>query len=268
MCEHAAAILTRTDVHWCETDSHTHEIERLGLRDDGARSPDFVRVEITPPDKDFSQPLSEWRYHVDQDSVPDWYEPRSAEAAVRDALPAWVATHVVLPDQHRDEITSGLVVAIYGHVDSIGGSAHVDSIGDSAHVNWISGSAHVNWIGDSAHVNWIGDSAHVNWIGDSAHVDSISGSTRVYRICNSAHIDSISGSAHIDSIYGSAHVDSIGGSAHVDSIGGSAHVDSIGGSACIHAYAAAACSAELIERGHIVDMRGAMPRIIVAATEC
>ena len=176
MCVQAAAVLTRTDVHWCETDSHTNEIMRLGLRDDGVHSPDFVRVEINPPKQDFRRPLSEWRFHTDQDIVPDWYEPKSAEAAVRDALPAWVAEHVILPGQYRDVITSGLVVAIYGSVD------------------WIDGSARVDWIDDSA------------------------------------------------------------------------RVDVITGAACTHAYSDAACSAKLEERGHIIDMRGDIPRIIVAAT--
>ena len=203
MCVQAAAVLTRTDVHWCETDSHTNEIMRLGLRDDGVHSPDFVRVEINPPKQDFRRPLSEWRFHTDQDIVPDWYEPKSAEAAVRDALPAWVAEHVILPGQYRDVITSGLVVAIYGSVD------------------------------------WIGGSTNVNWIGDSARVDRIGGS---------------------------ANVDRIGDSARVDWIGDSARVDVITGAACTHAYSDAACSAKLEERGHIIDMRGDIPRIIVAAT--
>ena len=230
MCVQAAAVLTRTDVHWCETDSHTNEIMRLGLRDDGVHSPDFVRVEINPTKQDFRRPLSEWRFHTDQDIVPDWYEPKSAEAAVRDALPAWVAEHVILPGQYRDVITSGLVVAIYGSVDWIGGSTRV---------NGIDGSARVARIGGSARVDWIGDSANVAWIGDSARVDRIGGS---------------------------ANVDRIGDSARVDWIGDSARVDVITGAACTHAYSDAACSAKLEERGHIIDMRGDIPRIIVAAT--
>ena len=266
MCVQAAAVLTRTDVHWCETDSHTNEIMRLGLRDDGVHSPDFVRVEINPPKQDFRRPLSEWRFHTDQDIVPDWYEPKSAEAAVRDALPAWVAEHVILPGQYRDVITSGLVVAIYGSVDwiggstrvnGIGGSARVDRIGDSARVNGIDGSARVARIGGSARVDWIGGSANVAWIGDSARVDRIGGSARVARI---------GGSARVDWIGDSANVAWIGDSARVDRIGDSARVDVITGAACTHAYSDAACSAKLEERGHIIDMRGDIPRIIVAAT--
>lgn len=238
MCNHAAAILTRTDVHWCETDSHTDEIKRLGLRDDGARSPDFVRIEINPPDNDFRRPLAEWRYHADQDIVPDWYEPRSAEAAVRGALPAWVAAHVVLPEQRRDEIASGLVVAIYGNVGKISGNAHVGLICDSAHVDWIGNSVHVGLICGNAHVDWIGNSARVARIGDSAHVDWIGGNARVGKISDNARVDWITDNAR---------------------------VGKIGGSAGVHAYSDAGCSAKLLERGHIVDMRGDVPRIIVAS---
>lgn len=91
----ASGILTRTKVLWLpDTDSHNEIIERHYLND-SSTSPDFVRFEITPPGFKYSLPPDQWVYRTAQDYLPDWYDQREAEIAVRDTLHEWISTHII-----------------------------------------------------------------------------------------------------------------------------------------------------------------------------
>ena len=73
MCEPASFVLTRDKVFWSrKTDSHTEIIAEFGLHEDGARGPNVLKVEITPPGGDMRKPLAEWIYHIDQDIKREW----------------------------------------------------------------------------------------------------------------------------------------------------------------------------------------------------
>ena len=173
MCIPAAAILTRTGIHWCETESHTDEIERLGLRDDGSAVPDFVRIEITPPDRDYRLPLDQWVYHVDQPQTPEWYTAATAEAAVRAELPQWIAAHVFSDGVH--ELRSGFCYAHNSASVYAYDSACVDAYG-SARV-YAYGSARVNAY-NSARV-YAYDSACCHAYSDSACSGKLSGAGHI-----------------------------------------------------------------------------------------
>jgi len=106
MCQPASMILRKTVVpYWSkESDSHEVLLKELGLKDNTAH-PKFVRVVIVPPNGDFSRPLAEWQYHVDQDYLPPWYDATKAERQVRKALVAWATEKVFLTGTH--EVRSG-----------------------------------------------------------------------------------------------------------------------------------------------------------------
>ena len=85
MCEFASFVLTKDHEFWLEgNDSHEAIIEHNHIHQDGVRGPNIVRVEITPCD--IPEDLSSWKYHVDQDIFPDWYDAPECEQRSRDAL--------------------------------------------------------------------------------------------------------------------------------------------------------------------------------------
>ena len=95
MCEPASFILTKDRAYWSKlTDSHKDIIAEFGLHTDGAKGPKIVRVEITPPDGKFDAPLDQWKYKVDQDQTPKWFDAAEGEQAARLALVEWAAFHV------------------------------------------------------------------------------------------------------------------------------------------------------------------------------
>lgn len=130
MCEPASMIVMKEGktfkVFWSKTsDSHEDIISEYNLRDTNVRSETtLVRVEITPKYRDYSIPLSEWSYKTDQDLLPEWYDAKKAEKAVRKELPKWVKEKIVLPDEIKREVkASERVVAVYGKVQYVHGEA-------------------------------------------------------------------------------------------------------------------------------------------------
>lgn len=110
MCRMASFVVTRTAVLWSrDGDSHTQIRRGHGLPEATPyRPPDDVAVEIVPPHGDYRLPVDRWQFRVDQDAVPDWFDPREAEAAVRAVLPDWYAAHVLDdPDGVLDEVREG-----------------------------------------------------------------------------------------------------------------------------------------------------------------
>lgn len=56
-------------------ESHSDLLESLGIADthmNAAKT--FVRAELIPKDNDRMSDVKDWRYNVDQDIVPDWYD--------------------------------------------------------------------------------------------------------------------------------------------------------------------------------------------------
>jgi len=87
MCRFASIVLTKDSEHWLEgIDSHEQIITQAGLHADGARGPNVLRVEITPPEGNPRAPLADWRYLVDQDLRPEWHDPYRDEERARAAL--------------------------------------------------------------------------------------------------------------------------------------------------------------------------------------
>ena len=88
MCNFASIVLTRDkELYLLTSDSHTDIIERFGVHEDGSRGPNILRVEISPPSdlKRFDD-YSRWQYKIDQDLMPEWFDPKADEERAREAL--------------------------------------------------------------------------------------------------------------------------------------------------------------------------------------
>lgn len=93
MCQPFSCLLLKDSVVTTPDQKHESMIAKAGLKDD-SREPDFVRVEITPPDHNYAAPVVAWVYRVDQDYLPEWYVKTYDEERARKALVAWHADNV------------------------------------------------------------------------------------------------------------------------------------------------------------------------------
>ena len=93
MCKFASFVLTKDEEFWSD-ESESHEVIIAGknqkgkvLHADGARGPNVLRVEITPTNKIEVWPsLKAWKYQVDQDITPVWFDAMVCEKRTRKAL--------------------------------------------------------------------------------------------------------------------------------------------------------------------------------------
>ena len=77
MCRFKSGIILRNKVVLTPegNESHSDLLESLGIEDTHMNaSKTFVRAELIPKNDDKMTDVKDWRYKVDQDIVPDWYE--------------------------------------------------------------------------------------------------------------------------------------------------------------------------------------------------
>ena len=113
MCYPASFIITRERTLWLkDSDSHEDIIEYYKCREG-----EFVRVEISPPNKNYRLPINKWVYKTDQDILPEWHSDKFAEEMCRLELPKWYKTHVITGGSHS---LSGKISKVI-----LGGIVHV-----------------------------------------------------------------------------------------------------------------------------------------------
>ena len=84
MCRYKSLIVTRTEVLSSENSESHEDIIRKYELNDKISPPDFIRVEMIPTG-DMADP-QDWEYHLDQDTLPKWYDARAAETACRQEI--------------------------------------------------------------------------------------------------------------------------------------------------------------------------------------
>lgn len=163
MCRFKSGIILKDRVFIPDYDSHTDMLEELKIADteDNAKRL-FVRAELVPPDDDVFTPVSSWKYHVDQDILPDWYVAEVDEMRMREAVTEWAKEHIHIGEK-IERIDSGTHWIKDCEVRYICGSAKV---------KYICGSTKVGNICDSAKVGYICDSAEVRYIRGSAIIET------------------------------------------------------------------------------------------------
>lgn len=114
MCDPASFVVTKGQVYWSHwSDRHDDIIGDNRLKDVDVRgNATCVRIEISPPSGDLSLPPSKWKYKLDQDMKPTWYDAVAVERRCRDALQAWRKQKLVLKGERK--ITGREHVYVYG----------------------------------------------------------------------------------------------------------------------------------------------------------
>ena len=156
MCEPASMVVTKKQVFWSKTsDSHEEIIEEFGLKERDTRGDyTFVRVEITPPDRDFSAPLRKWQYKLDETDtsyLPKWYEEKGVEKKVRIALKDWRKQKIIMPNQAVNELKNDdYILVCYGSVENVRDSATIKNVYGSATIEYVCDSATIKNVYGSA----------------------------------------------------------------------------------------------------------------------
>ena len=243
MCKLKSAIILKDKIFMPDYDSHSKMLEELGITDDYINaSKVFVRAELSPENEDIFSDIDGWKFSVDQDITPEWFDEKDCAERMRNTVKEWAKTHIFI-GQNGLAISHGenifikdcKNVDIYGKamVKYICGNTTVKNIYDSATVEYIYGKATVEYIYGKATVEYICGSTTVENIYDNATVERIYGNATVKYICGKATVERIYGDATVKYIYDNATVESICDNATVERIYGNATVENIYGDATV-----------------------------------
>ena len=234
MCKLKSAIILKDKIFMPDYDSHSEMLEELKITDDYFNaSKVFVRAELVPENGDVFSDIDGWKFSVDQDITPEWFDEKDYTERMRKAVKEWAKTHIFI-GQNELKISHGeniftkdcKNVDIRGNamvenicdnatVESICDNATVESICDNATVKDIYGNATVENICGKATVKYIYGSATVKYIYDNATVENICDNATVENICDNATVNNIYGNATVKNIYDDAMVENIYGNATV-----------------------------------------------------
>lgn len=119
MCRMKSCLVLKNRVFCPAHDSHQDMLEELGIEDNETNAmKTFVRVELIPPetasdyfdDKYFTSlqaPLSEWKLVVDQDILPDWWEPAIYRPAIEEKVQEWLNKYVLINQEEKTIVGNG-----------------------------------------------------------------------------------------------------------------------------------------------------------------
>lgn len=100
MCMFKSGIITKNKVILAPmyNDSHSNLLRHMNIEDNQMNAMKvFVRAELVPLNGDKTADIKEWKYNVDQDIVPDWYEEDSKryEMEMRKSVKEWMDKHFI-----------------------------------------------------------------------------------------------------------------------------------------------------------------------------
>ena len=125
MCRLKSCLVLKNRIFCPAYDSHQDMLKELGIEDNETNAmKTFVRVELIPPeatsnyfdDKYFTSlqaPLSEWKLVVDQDILPDWWEPAIYRPAIEQEIQKWLDKYVLINQEEKTIIGNGYKDSYY-----------------------------------------------------------------------------------------------------------------------------------------------------------
>ena len=199
MCRFKSGIIfkSRCVVAPGENDSHSDLLCELNVEDTYTNaSRMFVRAELVPENDEWWTDPDGWKFVVDQDVTPDWYDtdPGKYEEEFRQAVKAWWDKHVIV-DKKIDELSSGFYrlkrckvkkllndVKVYLDRSTVGEMCGRSTVGEM----W--GSSTVGKMRDSSTVGKMWGRSTVGKMWDSSTVGEMWGSSTVGEMWGSSTV--------------------------------------------------------------------------------
>ena len=237
MCRFKSGIILKNKVVVApgENDSHSDLLESLGINDDyfGATNV-FVRAELVPVNNEWwidpAEEPDKWRFVVDQDMRPEWFDESEHEKIFREAVCGWWKEHVLV-DQKLEKLSSGYyrlkrceVKALLNDVKVLLESSQVGEMCGSSQVGKMCGSSQVGEMCGSSQVGEMCGSSQVGEMWDSSQVGEMCGSSQVGKMCGSSQVGEMWDSSQVGEMCGSSQVGEMRDSSQVGEMWDSSQV--------------------------------------------
>ena len=111
MCRFKSGIILKNKnvIAQGENNSHSDLLEKIRIEDTTENAMRvFVRAELIPPNNEWWTDVDTWKFNVDQDIVPDWFETdkKKYEQLFREDVKTWCNEHVLI-DKKIYELSKG-----------------------------------------------------------------------------------------------------------------------------------------------------------------
>ena len=228
MCRFKSGIILKNKVVVAPgaNDSHSDLLESLGIKDDyfGATNV-FVRAELVPVNDEWwidpAEEPDKWRFIVDQDMRPEWFDESEHEKIFREAVCDWWKEHVLV-DQKLEELSSGYYCLKRCEVKKLLNDVKV--LLDSSQVGEMWGSSLVGAMRGSSQVGEMRGSSQVGEMWDSSQVGEMRGSSQVGEMWGSSQVGEMWGSSQVGEMWDSSQVGKMWDSSQVGEMWGSSQV--------------------------------------------
>ena len=210
MCRFKSGIILKNKVVVApgENDSHSDLLESLGINDDyfGATNV-FVRAELVPVNGEWwidpAEEPDKWRFIVDQDMRPEWFDESKQEKVFREAVCDWWKEHVLV-DQKLEELSSGYYRLKRCEVKKLLNDVKV--LLESSQVGKMCGSSQVGEMRGSSQVGVMRESSQVGVMWESSQVGEMRGSSQVGVMWESSQVGVMWESSQVGEMRGSSQV--------------------------------------------------------------
>ena len=110
MCQFKSALVLKDTIFLPDYDSHDKMLQELGIKDNFTNaSKVFVRVELSPTDRDIFSAVDGWKLIVDQDILPDWWNEAERLPQLKKLVKTWMRKHTIYAGEH--EVSDGVWLA-------------------------------------------------------------------------------------------------------------------------------------------------------------
>ena len=219
MCRFKSGIILKNKVVVApgENDSHSDLLESLGINDDyfGATNV-FVRAELVPVNNEWwidpAEEPDKWRFVVDQDMRPEWFDESEHEKIFREAVCGWWKEHVLV-DQKLEKLSSGYyrlkrceVKALLNDVKVLLDSSQVGEMWGSSQVGEMRGSSQVGEMRGSSQVGAMFGSSQVGAMFGNSQVETMWDSSQVGEMWDSSQVGEMRGNSQVGAMRGNSQV--------------------------------------------------------------
>ena len=275
MCQMKSGIILKDRVFIPDYNSHTDMLAELGISDTRQNAERlFIRAELLPPDGDVFAPVEEWRFHVDQDILPDWYVEQVDKDRMISAVKEWAKDHIHVGvdglrisqgSEHYIKDCKNVVVCGNASISRVCGNASISRVCGNASISEVYGNASISYVYDNASISYVYDNASISCVYGNASISKVYGSASIScvyggasisEVYDNASISEVYDNASISEVYGSASISYVYGSASISYVCGNASISEVYGNASISYVYGSASISEICGNASISEVKG------------
>ena len=236
MCNFKSGIILKNRVVIApkDNDSHNNLLEQLNIEDTEVNAmTKFVRAELIPPNHEWWTDPDTWKFNVDQDITPDWFneDVGKYEDMFRSAVNKWCKVHVLV-DQKIDELKDGYfmlkrceVKRALNDVKMMLDNSRVNEMCDNSTVKIMYDNSIVKEMYDNSTVNKMYSESTVNKMFDNSTVNEMYNNSTVNEMYNNSTVNEMYNNSTVNKMYDNSTVNVMLGNSTVNAMLGNSTVN-------------------------------------------